>query len=41
MSNPPVTWHDTPSDVRALRNFLALMKRGGLYKKLYELQFKI
>jgi len=25
-----VTWHNTPSDVRAVRNFLAQMKRNGL-----------
>lgn len=25
-----VTWHKTPSDARAVRNFLAEMKRGGL-----------
>lgn len=25
-----VNWHGTPSDVRAVRNFLARMKRGGL-----------
>jgi hypothetical protein len=25
-----VTWHRTPSDVRALRNFLARMRHGGL-----------
>lgn len=27
---PLVTWHNTPSDVRAVRNFLAQMKRSGL-----------
>lgn len=27
---PIVTWHGTPSDVRAVRNFLAQMKRSGL-----------
>ncbi len=26
----PVLWHNTPSDVRAVRNFLAMMKRRGL-----------
>lgn len=25
-----VVWHRTPSDPRALRNFLSLMRRGGL-----------
>ena len=23
-------WHNTPSDVRALKNFLSQMRRGGL-----------
>lgn len=26
----PVTWHFTPSDQRAVRNFLARLKKGGL-----------
>lgn len=25
-----VAWHNTPSDQRAVRNFLAAMRRGGL-----------
>lgn len=25
-----VLWHNTPSDVRAVRNFLSLMRRSGL-----------
>ena len=29
-SRPIVTWHGTPSDVRALRNFLGEMRRSGL-----------
>jgi hypothetical protein len=27
---PMVQWHGTPSDVRAIRNFLALLKQQGL-----------
>jgi hypothetical protein len=25
-----VMWHNTPSDVRALKNFLSLMRKAGL-----------
>jgi len=27
---PAVTWHGSPSDVRAVKNFLAQMRRSGL-----------
>jgi hypothetical protein len=29
-SKQAVTWHGSPSDVRAVRNFLALMRGSGL-----------